>query len=345
MNLPEKVKIDNTRVKELVKFTKTNPRKAAIQVLNSFGPFIGLWVLMYLSLDYSYWITLALGLVNAFFLVRIFIIQHDCGHRSFVKNSFARDTVGYLCSLMSAIPYHYWAKSHHIHHKHNGQLEIRDIGDIDTLTVTEFKNLSRWGRFKYRLYRSPLVMFFLGPVYYILIHNRLPLIKMDIFKKERLKLYIHDVLLIGVFVGLSLWLGVWKFLLTHLTILVFFGVIAVWFFYIQHQHEAAYKQWREKWDYLTAAVKGSTYYKIPALFNWLTGNIGIHHIHHLNPAIPNYNLKAALRENPWINQFTTTLSFTESLKLITHKLWDESTQRMITFAEFYRREKMQRLAA
>lgn len=336
----ENIKIDNQLIRALNKYTKTSKTKATIQILNSFLPFVAIWILMYLAYDYSYWLTLLLGVINAFFMVRIFIIQHDCGHRTFLNNSYARNTVGYICSLFSTIPYNYWAKSHHIHHAHNGQLEIRDIGDIDTLTVSEFKILSTWGKFKYRLYRSWLVMFFIGPVYYVLIHNRLPMIKMDIFKNEKWRLWLNNFVLLSIFLTLGYFLGWAKFFATHLTIVVIFSVIAIWFFYVQHQHEAAYKQWKDKWDYLTAALRGSTYYKVPPIFNWLTGNIGIHHIHHLNPAIPNYNLKQALKENMWVNNYTTILSFWDSLKLASHKLWDESQNRMITFNEYYRLEKM-----
>ncbi|HRX28544.1 MAG TPA: fatty acid desaturase [Saprospiraceae bacterium] len=334
MNRNLNLKIDINKLKNLSKFTKTKNSKAIIQIINSFGPFIALWILMYISLSYSYWITLGLGILNAFFLVRIFIIQHDCGHRTWSSNKAFRNITGYVCSLCSAIPYNYWAKSHHLHHSHNGQLEMRDIGDITTLTVNEYQGLSSWGKFKYRLYRSFIVMFVLGPIYYIVIHNRLPLINMDVFKGEKRKLFLHNLLLIGIFTGLAIWLGIGKFLLTHFTVLFFFAVVAVWFFYVQHQHEEAYKQWIKNWNYLTAALKGSTYYKVPAVFNWLTGNIGIHHIHHLNPAIPNYNLKKALKENQWVNEYTTTLGFFESLKLMKNKLWDESTQRMITFKEY-----------
>jgi acyl-lipid omega-6 desaturase (Delta-12 desaturase) len=294
---------------------------------------------MYYSLDYSYWLTFGLGIINSFFLVRIFIIQHDCGHRTFLTNSKARATIGYICSLFSTIPYHYWAKSHHLHHSHNGQLEMRDIGDINTLTVHEYKALAPFGKFKYRLYRSFIVMFILGPIYYVLIHNRLASINLDVFKNEKWKLWLNNFILLGIFLTLGYFLGV-KFFVTHITIVVLFSVIAIWFFYVQHQHEEAYKQWMDKWDYLTAALRGSTYYKLPGIFNWLSGNIGIHHIHHLNPAIPNYNLQSALEENQWVNQYVTVMSFWDSLKLASNKLWDESQQRMITFKEYSRLEKL-----
>jgi omega-6 fatty acid desaturase (delta-12 desaturase) len=336
----ERIQIDNQLIKSFQKYTKTDKYKATIQILNSFLPFIGIWVLMYFAYDYSYWLTLLLGVVNAFFMVRIFIIQHDCGHRTFVSNGKVRNAIGFACSLFSTIPYSYWAKSHHIHHSHNGQLELRDIGDIDTLTVNEYKNLTTFGKLKYRLYRSWLVMFLIGPLYYVLIHNRLPLIQMDVFKNEKWKLWLNNVILLSIFLVLGYFLGWAKFFATHFTIVSIFSVIAIWFFYVQHQHEASYKQWKDKWDYLTAALRGSTYYKVPAIFNWLTGNIGIHHIHHLNPAIPNYNLQKALAENPWVNNYTTILGFWESLKLASHKLWDESQQKMITFSEYGKMKKM-----
>lgn len=335
----ENIKIDQSLIKAFNKYTITDKKKATIQIINTFGPFLAIWIAMYYSLDYSYWLTFGLGIINAFFLVRIFIIQHDCGHRSFLSSNKARTVIGYICSLFSTIPYHYWAKSHHIHHTHNGQLELRDIGDVNTLTVNEYKSLSPWSKFKYRLYRSIPVMFVLGPIYYVLIHNRLPLINLDIFKNEKWKLWLNNVILLSIFITLGYFLGWGKFFLTHFTIVIIFSIIAIWFFYIQHQHEEAYKQWRDKWDYLTSALRGSTYYKVPALFNWLTGNIGIHHIHHLNPAIPNYNLKKAIDENPWVNQYVTVLTFWESLKLASNKLWDESQQRMITFSEYYKLEK------
>ncbi len=336
----ENIQIDKGLLKSFAKYTKTDATKAVIQIVNSFVPFIGIWILMYYSLDYSYWLTFLLGILNAFFLVRIFIIQHDCGHRTFVSNNKARQIIGYVCSLFSTIPYHYWAKSHHIHHSHNGQLELRDIGDVNTLTVTEYKALNSWDRFKYRLFRSIPVMFFLGPVYYVVIHNRFALIKMDVFKNEKWRLHLNNAILLAIFLTLGYFLDFGKFFLTHFTIIILFSVIAIWFFYIQHQHEEAYKQWKDKWDYLTAAVRGSTYYKVPAMFNWLTGNIGIHHIHHLNPAIPNYNLKKALEENQWINQHVTVLTFWESLRLASNKLWDESQHKMITFKEYYNMEKL-----
>ncbi len=326
-------------LKTIKEYQKPDHTKATIQILNSFIPFIGVWIVMYLIWDYSLILTFLLAILNAFFLVRIFIIQHDCGHQSFVRSQRVRKVIGYICSLFSSIPFFYWGKSHHFHHSNNGMLEVRDIGDITTLTVEEYRNLSKWGKIKYRMYRSPLVMFFLGPIYYVFIHNRLPLIKEEGFKKEEKGLLLHNIVYGAIIVGLCFLLSWKKFLGIHLMILSVFAVIAIWFFYIQHQHEHAYKEWRNKWDYLYAAIKGSSYYKLPSIMNWFTGNIAIHHIHHLNPAIPNYNLKKSMNAISWINKYTSEVGFVESLKIASNKLWDEAQGKMITFSEYYAMER------
>lgn len=336
----ENIVLSKEKVLSLKKYTQEHKTKATIQIINSFVPFIGIWILMYLSLDISYWITLGLGALNAFFLVRIFIIQHDCGHQSFVKNRKAQKIIGHICSYLSAIPFSYWAKSHAIHHKLNGQLELRDIGDVNTYTVAEYKAFTKGKRFGYRVYRSPLVMFLIGPVYYIFIHNRLAKIQMPAFQKLKGSVVASNLVMLGIFAILGFTLGWKEFLLVHFTTLTLFAIIAIWFFYVQHQHEHGYKQWKKNWDYITSALKGSTYYKVPKVFNWLTGNIGIHHVHHLNPAIPNYNLQQCIKENPWLNQFPTIINFRESLSLMSNKLWDETQQRMISFREFSKMEKM-----
>jgi len=338
MNNEKQEFISNVKLalKTLKKYQEPDHKKAIIQIINSFGPFIGIWVLIYIIWDYSIIASLLLAIVNAFFLVRIFIIQHDCGHETFVSSKRARNIIGYLCSLVSSVPYFYWAKSHHFHHVNNGMLEVRDIGDIDTLTVEEFSKLSKFNQFKYKIYRSPLVMFLLGPIYYIFIHNRLPLVHLKEFKRYNLSLYINNAVYVGLIVLLCMVLDWKKFLMIHLITLSLFSIIAIWFFYIQHQHENGYKEWKNRWEFMYAAIKGSTYYKLPGIMNWLTGNIAIHHIHHLNPTIPNYNLKKCLDTIPWFTKFTTELGFWESLKLASHKLWDENQKRMISFREYYR---------
>lgn len=315
-----------------------NSRKATIQILNSFLPFLAIWVAMYLLLGVSIWLTLGLALINAFFLVRIFIIQHDCGHQSFTPNKTANDIIGQVCSMFSFMPYRYWAKSHNFHHGHNGVLwEHRDIGDITVLTVNEYNQLSRWGKIRYALFRNAIVLFVIAPLWYTLIHSRIPLIKMKSFEHARKALIRNNLMLIAIHAGVILLLGYKAFLLVHLPILAFFSIIAIWFFYVQHQHETTYKAWKDKWEYIRSAIQGSTYYKLPRVFQWLTGNIGYHHIHHLNSLVPNYELARCLRENPVLDEVANKITFGQSLRCMFNKLWDEDQQRMITWREYKRR--------
>lgn len=320
-------------------YKKANTRKAVTQILNSFIPFFGIWVLMYFSLSWSYWITWGLAIINSFFLVRIFIIQHDCGHQSFFNNKKWNNRIGWFCSLFSSIPYKYWAKVHSFHHGHTGHLEHRDIGDINFLTVEEYRALPKIKRFGYRLFRNPIVLFFVVPTIYLSVSNRYPFISFRGWKTARRSQYFNNIALAAVFIILGFSLGWANFLMVHLPIIFCFGVTAFWFFYVQHQHESTYMQWGDKWDYLMAAIKGSTYYKLPKIFHWLTGNIGYHHIHHLSSRIPNYNLPKCAKENPILQKYVQILTFRDSLKTMFNKLWDEEQQRMISFREFYALER------
>lgn len=315
-------------------------KKAVIQMVNTFLPFLGLWVLMYFSLNWSIWITLLLAFVNAFFMVRIFIIQHDCGHQSFTVSKKANNIIGFVCSLFCSLPFKYWARIHNYHHGHTGQLEERDIGDIDFLTVQEFKSRGKWGRLKYRLFRHPLTLFGFVPIYYFVIANRFPKTEFKGFRKRFKWSQIRNNLAILMVYSTLAWLLGWqKFLFIQLSIIFIFAVIAFWFFYVQHTHEQTYHTWRKNWDFLLASVRGATYYKLPKLFQWLTGNIGIHHIHHLSSLIPNYNLEKCMKDNPLLTQYTSIITFRESLQSVSNKLWDEQKQMMISFKEFYRMER------
>lgn len=321
-------------------YKKANHVKAIVQILNSFGPFIGLWILMYFSLDWSYWITLLLAFVNAFFLARIFIIQHDCGHQSFFQYKYLNNIVGWVSSFFSSIPYDYWARVHSYHHGHTGQLEHRDIGDINFLTVDEFRALPPYKKFFYRVFRSPIVLFFILPTIYLVWALRVQGISFKGWRSTYISQHINNILLLLVFILFGAWLGWANFLLVHIPIVYCFGTIAFWFFYIQHQHENTYMQWTKNWDFLLAAIKGASFYNLPKLFHWLTGNIGFHHIHHLSSKIPNYNLQQCAKENPILQKYVLKLSFLESLKMVFNKLWDEEQQRMISFREYYQLETL-----
>ena len=315
-------------------YSVANTRKAIWQIITSFGPFLAIWVIMYFTLEISYWLTLALALINGFFLVRIFIIQHDCGHRSFFKSQKLNNVVGYISSFFSTIPFRYWARVHDFHHGHCGQLETRDIGDIEVLTTEEYSALSSFGKFKYRVFRMPIVTFFIGPLHYLIVNNRFPLVRFKNWDGMILSQTINNLAIVAVIVTFGFLIG-WKtFLMVQVPIVVFFMVIAIWFFYVQHSHEHNYKQWKANWDYVMAAIKGSTFYKLPKIVHWLTGYIGYHHIHHLNSGIPSYNLARCARENPILTKYVTKVGFWKSLGYIRHKLWDENQQRMISFTEF-----------
>ncbi len=318
----------------VIKYQKPNQKKAISQILTSYLPFLALWVLMYFSTSWSYFITLGLAAIAAFFLVRIFIIQHDCGHQSFFKSKKLNNVIGVVSSFFSAIPYKYWSRTHTEHHARNGQLEHRGIGDIDFLTTEEYDQLSKWGKLKYRFMRSPIIQFLVVPVTYFAIMLRLPFIRLTGWNKIRWHYLLNNLMILAVYATMILMLGWKKFIMVHIPVLLLFSIIAFWFFYVQHQHENNYKEVESKWDHLLASIRGSTFYKLPRLFQWLTGNIGFHHIHHLNSRIPNYNLARCAKENPQFNKFVPTLSFRQSLKTIHHKLWDGKTQRMITFKEY-----------
>lgn len=312
-------------------------RKAVSQILTTFLPFIAIWIVMYFLMDVSIGLTLLLGLINGFFMVRIFIIQHDCGHQSFLASKAANNVIGYICSFFSIIPYDYWAKSHNFHHGHNGMLwEHRDIGDIQLLTVDEFKAMGFWRKVRYILFRNAFVLFILGPIYYLFIQNRLPTIRLSGWERVRRTLRLHNLLLAGFYFLLAVFLGYKALLLIQLPILTFFAIIAVWFFYVQHQHEFTYKAWKGQWNYVMAAIKGSTYYKLPKVFHWLTGNIGYHHIHHLNSLVPNYWLARCHHDHSIFEQITEKITFAQSLRCMFNKLWDEQQQRMITWREYRR---------
>ena len=334
-----KIKSDLKDWRNLIKpYQNHDTKLATIQLLNTFLPFIGLWTLTFFAMKYSYWLGLPLALICGFFMARIFIIQHDCGHQSFLRSKTQNSIVGWVCSVFSTIPYDYWYRVHNFHHSHNAMLEYRHIGDVPLLTVKEYEALPRWKQLGYRIYRTPIVLHILVPVGYLLFVVRTPMVKEKMVQKGHKPLIGNNLLIVGVYVLLTLLLG-WYFLITQLTVLFFFIVIAFWFFYVQHQHEETYKEWKDKWDYIVASVKGSTYYKVPRPINWLTGNIGLHHIHHLSPRIPNYFLQKCAKENPIFQKHVTIMGVRDSLSCMFNKLWDEEQQRMISFWQYRKMKK------
>jgi omega-6 fatty acid desaturase (delta-12 desaturase) len=292
--------------------------------------FAGSWTLMYLSLSVSYWLTLLLAVPTAFFLIRLFIIQHDCGHGSFFASSRAADIVGSILGVFTLTPYHYWRKTHALHHATSGNLEHRGFGDIDTLTVDEYMALSRWGRFKYRLYRHPVVLFGVGAIIHFFIRHRLPTIVPRDWTRERRSILWTDVGLAAVIVLIGSLLGFRQLLMVHLPVALVTTIVGVWLFYVQHQFEPTYWEHDDRWQYDEAALQGSSYYRLPKLLQWATGNIGLHHIHHLHPRIPNYRLQRVLDEHEELRD-VPTLTLLESFRCVRLTLWDERARRLVPF--------------
>jgi acyl-lipid omega-6 desaturase (Delta-12 desaturase) len=302
-------------------------------VANSFLPFFGVWYLMYLcTTSGAYWAALLLALPAAGFRVRIFIIQHDCGHHAFFHSRWANDLLGFVCGIITLTPYHFWKRAHARHHASSGNLDCRGQGDVGTLTVDEYLQRSRWGRLRYRLYRHPLIMFLPGASFLFFVQHRLTTGLPRTWRRERQSVHATNLGLLAVLV-LAWWkIGLLTFLMIDVPVVALGAAIGSWLFYIQHQYEDAYWRPKESWDFTRSALDGSSYYHLPPILQWFTGNIGFHHIHHLNSRIPNYHLPACYAAEPAFRE-GPTFGLWESLRCMSLKLWDERSQRMVGFKE------------
>ena len=333
---------NNSKWREIVARYQTPSVKSAVwQLVSSIVPLIATGFLMYWSLSVSYLLTLALALPAAGFTIRTFIIMHDCGHGSFLPSRTWNDIVGWVTGILTATPYSHWRREHAIHHATSGHLEQRGTGDITTLTVREYLSLKWARRAKYRIYRNPLILLGFGPTILLLKH-RWPTRGMA-GKREIINVHGTNLALAAMITTLSLLIGFREFMLIWLPIVLLSGTIGVWLFYVQHQFEDAYWRDGEEWDYATAAVAGSSYFRLPKVLQWFTGNIGFHHVHHLSPKIPNYRLERCHRENPTF-QKVTTLTLWQSIRTLGLKLWDEESHRMVGFGHLRRLRRRQRSA-
>jgi omega-6 fatty acid desaturase (delta-12 desaturase) len=319
--------------KLVAKYQQPDTRIAIYQMITSFGGFFLCWGLMMWSLQIGYWLTLLLAFPAAGFLVRVFIIQHDCGHGSFFAKRRANDLVGLACSLITIIPYKFWRKTHAIHHAHHAELEERGIGDVWTMTTDEFLQAPWWKRFGYRVFRNPFFLFGIAPTVNFVILERFPIMAQENWHNgERASVWWLNLALIVMLTAQGMIFGFSTILLVNLPIIMIAATAGTWLFYVQHQFERTYWEHTPKWDYTLAALQGSSYYQLPRLLNWFTGNIGYHHIHHLSPRIPNYNLQACHESHP-LFQRVVHLTLRTSLNTIWLTLWDEKRQRLITFNE------------
>ncbi|MBK5360689.1 fatty acid desaturase [Bacillus sp. TH44] len=293
-------------------------------------PFIILWYLAYKSLSVSYWLALVPSLLAAGFMTRVFIIFHDCTHHSFFKSRRVNRIVGTCMGVLTLFPFDQWGHEHSVHHATSGNLDKRGTGDIWTLTVNEYLAAPFRLRLAYRLYRNPFVMFGLGPIYVFLLKNRFN--RKGARKKERMNTYLTNVLIVAL-VGLLCWAIGWQsFLLVHGSIFLIAGSIGIWLFYVQHTFEDSYFEEDKDWEYVKAAVEGSSFYKLPKILQFLTGNIGFHHVHHLSPRVPNYKLEEA-HNNTLPLKNVPTITLATSLRSIRFRLWDEQNNNFVTFKD------------
>jgi len=336
----EKAPLDVKTWRDIVApYQEPDLRRSLIMAGTTLLPLFVMLYVMYRSLAFPYWATLLLALPTAGFVVRTFIIMHDCGHGSFFPSKKANDIVGFITGVLTLTPYVQWRRDHAIHHANSGDLEHRGHGDVATLTVREYLALDWKGRLKYRLYRNPLVMFGLGPLHLAIGQRRRPM-STATGKKEITSVRSTNFAL-ALTIAFFWWLiGLKALFLIYFPVFMIAGAAGIWLFYVQHQFEETYWEPHEEWDYTTAAMRGSSYFKLPRVLQWFTGNIGLHHVHHLNPRIPNYNLQRCHDENSIFHD-VTVLTMRQSIRTVGLKLWDEETKQMVGYKHL---RKVQRMA-
>lgn len=312
----------------VAKYEKPHLGRSLWQVANTIVPYLALWWLMVRSTEISYWLTLALAFPAAGFMVRTFILFHDCCHGSFFRSHRANNILGLITGVMTLTPYSEWRRSHSIHHATSGDLDRRGIGDVWTLTVREYQESSLGRRIWYRIFRSPLSLFVVGPVVLFLVWHRFP--AKGAPRREKLSvLYTNiGIALVALAAWATIGLGTWAVI--QGMILLVAGPVAIWLFYVQHQFEETYWEKHQEWEYIPACLQGSSFYKLPKILQWFSGNIGFHHIHHLSPRIPNYYLEPCHREHSNL-LVGEPLTLWSSLRSFGFRLWDEDLGRMVGF--------------
>jgi omega-6 fatty acid desaturase (delta-12 desaturase) len=322
--------------KSVAPFEKTDHKSSIRQLVNTLVPLFVLWFAAYASLSVSYWLTLPFAIAASGFVIRTFILFHDCCHQSFFKSRSANEILGTVMGVLTLVPYQQWKHSHAIHHATSSNLDKRGVGDMWILTVDEYLASPLLRRIAYRIYRNPVVMFGAGPVFVFLFQYRFN--RKGVKRKERINTYVTNVSIAALY-ALLIWAIGWQaFVMVQGPIFFVSGLMGIWLFYVQHQFEDSYFETEDEWSYVKAAVDGSSYYKLPRLLQWITGNIGFHHVHHLSPKVPNYNLEKAHEAMPPL-QKATTVTVGTSLKALRFRLWDEQNKNFVGFGEIKKLHK------
>ena len=319
-------------LKILATYRDPDPLRSVYELLITAAPFFALWAIMLFCLNYSYWLCLLFAVPAAGFLVRLFMIQHDCGHGSFFRKPLANHWVGRVIGVLTLTPYDYWRRTHAIHHATSGNLDRRGTGDVATLTVREYLSLPRRRRIAYRLVRNPLILLALGPIYLFLLKHRLPVELMDSGKEVWISAISTNIAIAGIVVGMSSLIGLQSFLLIQLPITLLASSIGIWLFYVQHQFEHTYWDHQDDWSFHSGAMQGSTHFDLPAPLRWFTANIGIHHVHHLASRIPSYRLHEVLKDHPKLRN-VGRLTLRDSFRCFRLALWDEEQRRLVGFRD------------
>ena len=317
---------------DIARYRNPSRWRAALEVVITAAPLALCWGLACVSFHYRFWWGLALIVPAAGFLLRMFMIQHDCGHGAFLPDKHANNWLGRAIGVLTLTPYDYWRQSHAIHHATSGNLDRRILGGVDTLTVDEFRALSPMRRLGYRLYRHPVVMFALGPAFVFVIQHRIPFGLMREGWRPWLSTMLTNLAIVVATVGVIWVVGLPAFLLINVPIVLLTAAIGVWLFYVQHQFEGAFWARNEGWDVRDAALHGSSHYDLPPVLRWFTANIGLHHIHHLSSRIPYYRLGEVMRDHPQLAS-VGRLTLQQSLRCVPLTLWDEQAGRLISFRQ------------
>jgi omega-6 fatty acid desaturase (delta-12 desaturase) len=328
--MPDQTKTAREWLQVLAKYRDPDPTRSAFELMVTLVPFVAIWAAAIWVLPYSVFAALVLAAVNGLFLVRLFCIQHDCGHASFFANRKVSDWVGRCLGVLTLTPYHVWRRQHAIHHSASGNLDMRGIGDVTTLTVDEYLARDTFGRFMYRMYRSPFTLFLLGPTYIFLLQNRVPFGLMKSGASFWISAMGTNLVLASGVATLVYFAGWAPLLLILLPTWIVAASAGVWLFYVQHQFEDTHWRKADEWQLHEAALEGSSHYVLPLPLQWLSANIGIHHVHHLYSRIPFYRLTEVIKDHPALAE-SQRMTIRESIACARLHLWDESQKKLLSF--------------